>query len=101
MDDNSSANDVEPADDESVWAASGPEGRIERLDIREVWSGEAADFTPWLADNLNLLGKELGLNLELVEKEKAIGWFYLDILARDVDNGTLSCNREPVGVERP
>ena len=42
----------------------------------------------WL-ENLQLLGQELGLNLELVEREKAIGWFFLDILARGVDNGKL------------
>ena len=89
MDDNSGANEIEQTEDESVSTASGPEGRIERLDIRDVWADEAADFTPWLAQNLDLLGKELGLNLELVETEKAIGWFYLDILARDLDNGTL------------
>ena len=88
MDDNSSANDVEPADDESVLAASGPEGRIERLDIREIWESEATDFTPWLAENLDILGEELGLDLELVETEKAMGSFYLDILAKDRSDGT-------------
>ena len=89
MDDNSSANEVELTDDESTAATSGPEGRIERLEVREAWADEAADFTPWLAQNLDTLGWELGLNLELVETEKAVGSFYLDILARDVDNGTL------------
>ena len=67
---------------------SRPEGRIEQLDIREIWADEAADFTPWLAENLDLLGKELGMNLELVETEKTVGSFYLDILVRDVDSGT-------------
>ena len=84
------ADDNTDADqDESIATTSGSEGRIQQLDIREIWADEAADFTPWLAQNLNLLGKELGLNLELVEQEKEIGWFYLDILARDVDGGTL------------
>ncbi len=89
VDDNANANETALTDDESVSAASGPKGRIDQVDIREIWADEAADFTPWLCQNLDLLGKELRLNLELVEKEKAIGWFYLDILARDVDNGTL------------
>lgn len=89
MDDNTNANGMDQTGDDALEAASGPGGRIEQFDVREIWTDEAADFTPWLAQNLNLLGKELGLNLELVEQEKAIGWFYLDILARDSDDGTL------------
>jgi hypothetical protein len=27
-------------------------GRVEWLDIREVWKNEAADFTPWLLERL-------------------------------------------------
>ena len=89
VDDNSNSNEIEQTDNESTEKASGPRGRIERLGIREVWADEAADFTPWLAENLDTLGWELGLNLELVETEKTVGSFYLDILVRDVDNGTL------------
>ena len=89
VDDNVSSEGIEMASDEGVSVAQGPEGRIEQLDIREIWADEAGDFTPWLAENLDLLGKELGMNLELVEVEKAVGPFSLDILARDVDNGTL------------
>lgn len=81
------ANETELADDESESAASGPEGRIERLDIREVWPGEATHFTPWLAGNLDILSEALGLDLELVEVEKTIGSFSLDILAREVEEG--------------
>ena len=39
-------------------------GRIEQVDIRTVWPKEASCFTPWLADNLSLLSKELGIILE-------------------------------------
>lgn len=33
-------------------------GRLERVDLRKVWSTEAQDFTPWLAreENLAILG---------------------------------------------
>ena len=34
---------------------------IQRVDIRKVWPGEARDFTPWLADNLDVLGDHLEL----------------------------------------
>ena len=40
------------------------------------------DFTPWLADNLDLLGEELGIELEFVQREKPVGPFFLDILAK-------------------
>ena len=66
-------------------------GRIERMDVRSVWPDEAQDFTPWLADNLPLLGDEL--ELELVEREASVGDFSLDILARDRWSG------RPVAIE--
>ena len=59
-------------------------GRIERVRVRSIWPDEAQDFTPWLATNLSLLGDELGLELELVEQEAAVGDFSLDILAKDI-----------------
>ena len=89
MDDNSSTSEVELTGDESVSAIPGPEGRIERLDVREVWGDEAADFTPWLVENLDVLSEELGMDLKLLEQEKAVGSFYLDILAKDATDGTL------------
>ena len=92
--DNMSAEETELASDEGVSAVPGPEGRIEALEVREIWEDEAADFTPWLAENLDLLGKELGLDLELVETEKPIGSFYLDILAKDGDGRRVAIENQ-------
>ena len=64
-------------------------GKIERVDIREVWADEASDFTPWLANNLDRLGDELGMELELVQTEAPVGNYYLDILARNVNGGDM------------
>ena len=58
--------------------------RIEKLDIREVWPNEADDFTPWLAENLDQLGDELDMELDLVDREATVGSFKLDILAQEV-----------------
>ncbi len=58
-------------------------GKIEKVTITNVWPHEANDFTPWLADNLGLLGEELGMELELEGTEVPVGNFSLDILARD------------------
>lgn len=68
-------------------------GTIERVDIRQIWPNEAADFTPWLAENLKILGKALGLDLEFQEREAPVGAYSLDILARDVQGG------RPVAIE--
>lgn len=52
-------------------------------DIRTVWPNEATDFTPWLAENIELLNGATGLSLEVVEQESPVGSFSLDILAQD------------------
>jgi hypothetical protein len=59
-------------------------GTPKRVDLREIWSKEAAEFNPWLAKNLALLGEALGLDLELQSTEAPVGDFSVDILARDL-----------------
>ena len=29
-------------------------GRLEKIKLRELWNGEATDFTPWLAEADNI-----------------------------------------------
>lgn len=94
VDDSEKVNEVEGMDDEGVSVVFGPEGRIEQLEVREIWEDEAADFTPWLAENLDLIGEELGLDLELVETEKPIGSFYLDLLAKDGDGRLVAIENQ-------
>lgn len=48
---------------------------IERLDPRTVWNGEATEFTPWLRDNISVLSEAVGMDLEVIESEGAIGEF--------------------------
>ena len=59
--------------------------KIERVDLREAWPNEARDFTPWLAENIAELGEALGMDLELQEREAAVGGYSLDVLATDLN----------------
>ena len=63
-------------------------GRLERVDLREVWASEASDFTPWLAgeENIAILGDVIGLDLEVEAQEKEVGPFRADILCRDTSS---------------
>lgn len=56
-------------------------GKLETQDPHSIWEDEAGDFTPWLAQNLDQLGEELGLDLELEETEGNVGDFFVDISA--------------------
>lgn len=64
-------------------------GTLKRVDLRNGWPREAADFTPWLAQNLQALSKVLGMDLELESTESAVGSFSLDLLARDLSRDRL------------
>lgn len=60
-------------------------GKIEKVDLRDIWDTEDKDFTPWLAQegNISQLGDVIGIDLEVEAQEKNVGPFRADILARD------------------
>jgi len=61
-----------------------PLGRLLRVDPRAIWKHEAHDFTPWLVENIDMLGETLGMELEVIDREGDVGDFSVDILARDL-----------------
>ena len=58
-----------------------PVGSIETVPIREVWPGEAGDFTRWLRFHIGVLEKVLGLGLANPQSEVRAGDFRIDVVA--------------------
>lgn len=65
-------------------------GRLEKVDLHDIWKTEAQDFTPWLAreENLAELAATINMDLELEAQEKNVGPFRADILCRNSDDGS-------------
>ncbi|MFC4357986.1 DUF4268 domain-containing protein [Halobium salinum] len=66
-------------------------GSLESQEVREYWSHEARDFTPWLANEIRAditseLEDTLGLDLEVIEEEKSVGRYNVDIVAQVADD---------------
>lgn len=64
-------------------------GKIEEVDLRDIWKNEQYDFSKWLAseDGLNQLGDILGLSLVEPETEKFVGSYRCDIVCKDETSG--------------
>lgn len=63
-------------------------GKLEKIELREVWRHEALDFTRWLAkkENIAILSKEIGIDIEVIETEMSVGRYNVDIYARDIES---------------
>lgn len=64
-------------------------GKLVEIDIRTAWGHEANHFTPWLAENLAYLSEALGVPLELVQREAAVGQFSADLLLQNASDNSL------------
>lgn len=65
-------------------------GKMKRIsDLRTVWPHEANDFTKWLAEDVNLeeLGKAVGIDIDLEERESSVGSFSVDLYAAESGSG--------------
>lgn len=52
-------------------------------DLRSVWQHEALNFTPWVAENVDLLADAVGLDITVDETESSVGDFNVDIYASE------------------
>jgi len=61
-------------------------GKLEKVDLRELWHGGTADFTPWLSEDENLveLGYATGMELQVQKQEQKTGISQADILCKDL-----------------
>lgn len=60
---------------------------LDKMDLRDVWEHEASDFTNWLVlpENFQLLSKEIGLDMQVIETNANVGDFFADILAEETN----------------
>ncbi|MDT3843370.1 MAG: hypothetical protein LIV11_02155 [Bacillota bacterium] len=82
-------------------------GKLQEVDIREVWSHEQYDFSEWLSktENLELLNDAIGLTLSEVEKEVYVGAYRCDLVGIDettgdkviIENQLEMSNHDPLG----
>lgn len=65
-------------------------GRLNKVELKTLWQGEATEFTPWLAkeSNINLLAEAIGIELEVISEEKNVGPFRADILCKSTIDDT-------------
>ena len=63
-------------------------GTLKKVDVRDIWKNEALNFTPWLAENIDVISDKLGLDLEVEKTEVRAGSFSADILAKDTVTDT-------------
>lgn len=61
-------------------------------EVRDYWNHEEYEFTPWVAeeigaDSASQLENTLGIDLEVIDIEKPVGNYRVDIYAKVVDDG--------------
>src|SRR5690606_5433515 len=61
-------------------------GKIEIVPIRQAFGHEAANFTVWMEQNIDALSERIGLKLTVLERERSVGSFSLDLFCED-ENG--------------
>lgn len=64
-------------------------GKLEEVDIRELWKHEQYDFSEWLSkkENIENLNDILGLTLVDISKETYVGAYRCDLFAKDETTG--------------
>ena len=82
-------------------------GRLQEVDLREIWKHEQHGFSEWLSQekNIELLNDEVGLTLTEIKKEVFVGSYRCDLVAIDettcivaiIENQLESTNHDHLG----
>lgn len=64
-------------------------GKLEPVDLREIWKNEEKDFNQWLAENLDYLSDAVGIEMSIVEEDVKPGTFKADIIAKDPEDNMV------------
>ena len=64
-------------------------GKIQLLTLRDLWTHEERDFTPWLAQHIDQLSALLGVPILVDQTEHKVGTYELDILGHVEENDAV------------
>lgn len=58
--------------------------RIDEVALRDVWSHEERDFTPWLEDHADRLAATIGIEIDEIHREAAVGDYSADLVGTEL-----------------
>lgn len=58
-------------------------GKIEKVDLREIWKREDTDFTRWLAERIDYLNEVIDITISVNTIEANVGPYRVDIYGED------------------
>ncbi len=64
-------------------------GKIEIVPVRKAFPHEAHNFTVWLESNIDALSQRIGIELTVLEREKAVGSFNVDLVCEDANRNRV------------
>jgi hypothetical protein len=63
--------------------------KIEIVPVRQAFRHEALNFSVWLEENIEALSDRIGLDLTVIEREKSVGSFTVDLFCEDQNGNTV------------
>lgn len=64
-------------------------GVLEKVELRSIWKHEEYDFSTWLEANIHILSEQIGISLSVLEREKRVGSYELDLYAEDEEGHSV------------